>query len=78
MQKNTLNWDQLQNKLTDVATNYPSSPSSFGGGDFSDEDRKLEFLEHRKKHYNEMELVRKFRAEHPDDMDEDDDDDDAY
>mmetsp|Transcript_19770 Transcript_19770/g.54986 ORF Transcript_19770/g.54986 Transcript_19770/m.54986 type:complete len:217 (-) Transcript_19770:819-1469(-) len=28
--------------------------------------KKLEFQEHRKRHYNEMELVRKWRQEHPD------------
>jgi protein phosphatase inhibitor 2 len=28
--------------------------------------RKLEFKEHRKRHYNEMELVRQFRQQHPD------------
>jgi protein phosphatase inhibitor 2 len=59
---------------------YPSSPSSHasgGDGDMEEgeaqdpEERKaemkeLEFKEHRKRHYNEMELVRKFRQEHPD------------
>ncbi|CAB9528815.1 expressed unknown protein (Partial), partial [Seminavis robusta] len=54
---------------------FPSSPSSHGG-DPPDEDddrqkemRKLEFREHRKRHYNEMELVRQFRQEHPDGVD---------
>ena len=28
--------------------------------------RTLEFKEHRKRHYNEMELVRQFRQQHPD------------
>lgn len=28
--------------------------------------RSLEFKEHRKRHYNEMELVRQFRQQHPD------------
>lgn len=37
-----------------------------------DEMRKLEFKEHRKRHYNEMELVRQFRKEHPDGLLEDD------
>ena len=31
--------------------------------------RKLEFKEHRKRHYNEMELVRQFRQQHPDALD---------
>ena len=77
-QKNTLCWDSLQNRLDTVAAvadKFPSSPSSHGGEDHhSDaeddkrkEMRKLEFNEHRKRHYNEMELVKKFRAEHPDD-----------
>jgi protein phosphatase inhibitor 2 len=37
--------------------------------------RILEFREHRKRHYNEMELVRQFRQQQPD-LDEDDLDDD--
>lgn len=65
----------------------PSSASASGGHaestDQSDveeerkkEMRKLEFKEHRKRHYNEMELVKKFRQEHPDDaLDVGDDDD---
>ncbi|CAB9515949.1 expressed unknown protein [Seminavis robusta] len=77
-QKNTLSWDSLQNRLDSVAAvqdAFPSSPSSHGG-DPPDEDddrqkemRKLEFREHRKRHYNEMELVRQFRQEHPDGVD---------
>jgi protein phosphatase inhibitor 2 len=73
-QKNAISWDTLQNKLDSVAAvreAYPSSPSSHGG-DQSDaeaeqrgeEMRQLEFKEHRKRHYNEMDLVRKFRQEH--------------
>jgi protein phosphatase inhibitor 2 len=38
--------------------------------------RILEFREHRKRHYNEMELVRQFRQQQPD-SDEDDLDDDG-
>lgn len=74
-QKPTLSWDILQNKLDSIAAvrdAYPSSPSSHGGTDHSDveeerkkEMRRLEFKEHRKRHYNEMEAVRKFRQEHP-------------
>jgi hypothetical protein len=41
---------------------YPASPEDSHG---EDEEKKREFLEHRKKHYNEMELVKKFREEHP-------------
>jgi hypothetical protein len=66
----------LQDKLTDVASNYPSSPSSHASTD--DDEKKQKFRELRKHHYNEMELVRKFRQEHPDDgpMDLGDDDKD--
>lgn len=73
-QKNALSWDTLQNKLDSVAAvrdAYPSSPSSHGGDQSDAEEerkremRNLEFKEHRKRHYNEMELVKKFRQEHP-------------
>ena len=77
-QKTALSWDTLQTRLDSVAAvrdAYPSSPSSHGGDEHhpnADEEkrqemRKLEFKEHRKRHYNEMELVKKFRQEHPDD-----------
>jgi protein phosphatase inhibitor 2 len=52
-----------------------------GGGGKKDEMRELEFKEHRKRHYNEMELVRKYRQEHPEGVDVDDaegDGDDDY
>ena len=71
----------------------PSSPSSHGANsDYNDDDiqqqiqeekkaemAKLEFQEHRKRHYNEMELVRKFREEHPnfEDDEEDEADDES-
>jgi protein phosphatase inhibitor 2 len=74
--QHNLQWDHLERKLDSVAAvrdAYPSSPSSHAsGGDIHDpEERKsemkeLEFKEHRKRHYNEMELVRQFRKEHPD------------
>ena len=87
-QKTALCWENLQNRLDTVAAvrdAYPSSPSSHGGDDQhapdDDEKRKemraLEFKEHRKRHYNEMELVKKFRAEHPDPDDEADADDEG-
>ena len=77
-QRPTLQWDVLQNKLDSVAAvreAYPSSPSSSHGADgeghssdVEEERRKemrhMEFKEHRKRHYNEMEAVRKFRQEH--------------
>ena len=86
-QKVTLSWDVLQTKLDSVAAvrmAYPSSPSSSHAGetDHSDveeerkkEVRRLEFREHRKRHYNEMEVVWRFRQEHQDDEEEEDDDD---
>ena len=73
-QRPTLQWDVLQNKLDSVAAvreAYPSSPSSHADNDHSDveeerrkEMRSMEFKEHRKRHYNEMEAVRRFRQEH--------------
>ena len=82
-----LSWDHLQNKLDAAAAvreAYPSSNSSHGGGMTDEEEEELrkkeikalEFKEHRKRHYNEMELVRKYRAEHGDDEDNDADDED--
>jgi protein phosphatase inhibitor 2 len=88
-QKHALSWDTLQNRLDSVAAvqeAFPSSPSSHGGDhsevddNRQDEMKKLEFKEHRKRHYNEMELVRRFRQEHPDAVDvgaEADDEDDG-
>lgn len=87
--KTQISWDALTNKLeahAAVRDACPSSPSSHGG-DVSERDqdehdtelKKMEFKEHRKRHYNEMELVRRFRAQHPDgdDADNEDEDDDA-
>jgi len=79
-QKQTLSWDTLQTRLDSVAAvreQYapPSPASSANATDQSDveeeqkrEMRRLEFKEHRKRHYNEMELVKQFRKEHPDDV----------
>ncbi|KAL7581165.1 hypothetical protein ACA910_005954 [Epithemia clementina (nom. ined.)] len=75
-QRVTLSWDVLQTRLDSVAAvrlAYPSSPGSSHAGDQSDEEerkkemRRLEFKEHRKRHYNEMELVRKYKEENLDD-----------
>ena len=86
--KTQISWDALTNKLeahAAVRDAYPSSPSSHGG-DLSEREqeerdrelKRLEFKEHRKRHYNEMELVRRFRAQHPDDdADDEDEEDDA-
>jgi protein phosphatase inhibitor 2 len=76
-QKQTLSWDNLQTRLDSVVAvreQFPPSPTSSHAetdqsdaeGDPKNEMRKLEFKEHRKRHYNEMELVRQFRKEHPD------------
>ena len=83
-----------------VAMYPPSSPSSHGGLTTDDENenetedekrerqrkelKRLEFQEHRKRHYNEMEVVRRFRRDNPDGIltanghssDDDEDDDD--
>ena len=87
-QRPTLQWDVLQTRLDSVAAvrdAYPSSPSAGGETDHSDveEERKkemrhMEFKEHRKRHYNEMEAVRRFRQEHGDfALDDDDEEGDA-
>lgn len=77
-QKPTLSWDNLQTRLDSVAAVReqfppPSPTSSHAETDQSDveeeskkEMRTLEFKEHRKRHYNEMELVRQFRQENQD------------
>ena len=82
-QKPALSWDTLQTRLDSVAAvreQYPP-PSPGGHSDHSDADeerrremRRLEFREHRKRHYNEMELVKKFRMEHPNALDVNDED----
>lgn len=83
----------LERKLAGVAAVrefYPSSPSASsrdGGSAYSDEEEAKkrrnhdrEFQMHRKHHYNEMEMLRRFKAEHPggllDGEDDDDDNDD--
>ena len=74
IQKESISWDNLQTRLDSVAAvqeAFPSSPSHTSDHSDVEEERKkemkaLEFKEHRKRHYNEMELVRKFRAEHDD------------
>lgn len=101
-QRVTLSWDVLQTKLDSVAavrSAFPHSPGSSHAGEadqwdeeeeWKKEERLLAFKEHRKRHYNEMEAVRRFRQErHPDDtgvnvddndnseVDDDDEDGDA-
>jgi len=82
--ENTISWDHLQNKLDAVAfaqEAYPSSPSSHGANSEDEERRRkdikaLEFKEHRKRHYNEMDAVRRFRQSHSDLTSDDEDGDD--
>ena len=69
--RNALDFEQLQGKLVDVAANCPPSPASSHGDQSDDEGKKKAFAANRKKHYNEMELVRKFRDEHANDDDDD-------
>lgn len=75
-QKVTLSWDTLQNKLDSVAAvqhiSFPDSPSHPTHEGRRNEMRRLEFKEHRKRHYNEFERVKKFRQEHPHDADVED------
>jgi protein phosphatase inhibitor 2 len=84
-----LQWDHLERKLHSVAAvreAYPhrhqhdeeedKSGGAGAGAPLTDEERKaLEFKEHRKRHYNEMELVRQFRAQQAAHDDEDDEED---
>lgn len=72
--------NKLEAHATAVAAYPPSSPSSHGDAITDNEEdnesqkrerqraelKRLEFQEHRKRHYNEMEVVRRFRREHPD------------
>lgn len=76
-------WGDVASKLQAVADKRDATPGSPTRSPMkSDEDKRLEeeerarkFKEARKKHYNEAEMMRRWKAEHADD-DEDDDDDD--
>lgn len=65
----------------DGDADHPDAAAASGGNGNGDERksemRKLEFREHRKRHYNEAEALRKFREEHPGGSDDEDDGDDA-
>lgn len=63
-QKPTLSWDTLQTRLDTVAAVEQGETNS-GENNDRDSTRKIEFREHRKRHYNEFELVKQFRKEHP-------------
>jgi len=93
-ERSSIDHGMLGRKLASVAAArefYPSSPSASsrdGGSVHSDDEEAKkhrqhdrEFSMHRKHHYNEMEMLRRFREQHPgglldgdDDGDEDDED----
>ena len=92
-ERSSIDEGMLGRKLASVAAVrefYPSSPSASsrdGGGACSDEEEakkhrqhEREFGMHRKHHYNEMEMLRRFREQHPggllDGEDDDEDDED--
>ena len=77
-------WNHLSNKLNAAAAAQEQLPPTSPGGSHADSDaeeerrkelKALEFKEHRKRHYNEMELVRKFRQQHASLDDEEDEED---
>lgn len=83
-QKPALSWDTLETRLHSVANvrqQYPSSPTSSHGGAETDQSdveeerkkemRRLEFKDHRKRHYDEYQMIKKFRQEHPDEVEDD-------
>jgi len=77
-QKETIRWDVLQNRLDSIAAVRDAYEGEEGDEENEDEKmRRLEFQEHRREHYNEMELVKKFRQEHPGGVFEDDAEDGA-
>jgi len=65
-------WETLEKKLETVAANRQRS-SSFGSISSKEEETKSDFKKIRAHHYNEMEMLRKFRREHPEDDDDDED-----
>jgi hypothetical protein len=81
-----MNWDHLQTKLGVVAAvraAYASSPSASTASGYSDSETEIdrrhrrakdvEFKQHRKQHYNEMEALKQWRASsHQDDEEMDD------
>ena len=79
-----LNLEHLQNKLDAAAAVRDANSSNMddddAGSDAEEEERKkikaMEFKEYRKRHYNEMELVRKFRQQQAEGLLDDEDDED--
>mmetsp|Transcript_4730 Transcript_4730/g.10409 ORF Transcript_4730/g.10409 Transcript_4730/m.10409 type:complete len:199 (+) Transcript_4730:181-777(+) len=76
-------WGDIESKLQAVANKRdacPHSPAPSHGSDSEDEAKKKErdakFRMLRKQHYNEVEAMKRFRAEHPGGLGDEDDDDD--
>ena len=88
LRQGQLNWDDITTKLQAVVdtreagVGLTQSASSDGGGDLEEDSesevvkRKAEFQDARKKHYNEAEEIRRWKALHANDDDDEDDDDD--
>ena len=80
-------WGDLSGKLQAVADKRdacPHSPAPSRDSNMSDSEDERKRKEHdqtfrdlRKKHYNEAEMMRRWRAEHADDEDEDEDEEDG-
>jgi hypothetical protein len=72
----TTHWGDISSKLQAVADrreDLPSPTASWNASDSEDEKKKA-FKDLRKKHYNEAEEIKRWRAEHADDDDDDDSD----
>jgi hypothetical protein len=78
-------WDDISSKLQAVADrrekrdhlNPMSSPTpSWNASDGEDEKRRRTFVDTRRRHYNEAEEIKRWKAEHADDDDDDDDESD--
>jgi protein phosphatase inhibitor 2 len=80
----TTHWDDISSRLQAVADRRDmrdrldplSSPTpSWNASDGEDEGRRRTFEDARRRHYNEAEEIRRWKAEHADDDDDEDDDD---
>lgn len=72
----TTHWGDISSKLQAVADRregLPSPTHSLNASD-SEEEKKRAFKDMRKKHYNEAEEIKRWKAEHADDNDDDDGD----
>ena len=71
-------WGDISSKLQAVADRrdgLPSSPTPSWNASGGEDEKKEAFKDMRKKHYNEAEEIRRWKAEHADDDDIDDDSD---